>query len=187
MLHRIREAWMPKAGDGTPFDGPVEVDETYMGGKRKNMSNAKRNEMAGTGRGAVGKTAVVGAKDRASNQVSARVVTSTDKPTLQGFVVEHTAPGATVYSGRGSGLRGDTLRRMRRSSTQSPSTSAGMAHTNGMESFWSMLKRAHTGTFHKMSTEVSESIRAGVRRQAQRARVRHPRPDARARHPSHGA
>ena len=53
MLHRIREAWMPKAGGGKPYDGPVEVDETYMGGKRKNMSNAKRKELAGTGRGAL--------------------------------------------------------------------------------------------------------------------------------------
>ena len=60
MLHRLREAWAPELGD--PFDGPIEVDETYMGGKRKNMSNARRKELAGTGRGAVGKTAVIGAK-----------------------------------------------------------------------------------------------------------------------------
>ena len=60
MLHRIREAW---AGEnGGLFDGPVEVDKTYFGGKRKNMSKAKRKELAGTGRGAVGKTAVVGRK-----------------------------------------------------------------------------------------------------------------------------
>ena len=59
MLHRIREAWGEDDGE-EPFNGPVEVAETYMGGKRKNMSNAKRKELAGTGRGAVGKTAVVG-------------------------------------------------------------------------------------------------------------------------------
>ena len=55
MLHRIREAWGDDGGD-EPFDGPVEVDETYFGGKRKNMSKAKRKALAGTGRGAVGKT-----------------------------------------------------------------------------------------------------------------------------------
>ena len=72
MLHRIRETW--KAPTGGKFAGPVEVDETYVGGKRKNMSNAKRKALAdaGVGRGSVGKTAVVGTKDRASNQVSAR-------------------------------------------------------------------------------------------------------------------
>ena len=114
-----------------------------MGGKRKNMSNAKRKELAGTGRGAVGKTAVVGAKDRATNQVSARVVDA-------GFVVEHTAPGATVYSDEAAAYEGIPF------DHESVKHSVaeyvrGMAHTNGMESFWSMLKRAHTGTFHKMS------------------------------------
>ena len=92
MLHRLRKA--AEASNGA-FAGPVECDETYMGGKRANMSNAKRKEPAGTGRGAVGKTAVVGAKDRATKQVRAQVVADTDKPTLQRFVVEHTAPDAT--------------------------------------------------------------------------------------------
>ena len=74
MLHRIREAWNRPSGD-EPFDGPVEVDECYMGGKRRNMSNAKRKTL--TGRGAVGKTAVAGIKDRRTNQVVARVVPNT--------------------------------------------------------------------------------------------------------------
>ena len=82
MVHRIREAWMPKVGDGTPFEGPVEADETYMGGKRKNMSNAKRAELADTVRGAVGKVAVVGVKDRDTNHVAAQVVPDTTKATL---------------------------------------------------------------------------------------------------------
>ena len=63
MLHRIREAWAGGGDDGD-FSGPVEADETYFGGKRKNMSNAKRRELADTGRGPVGKVAVVGVKDR---------------------------------------------------------------------------------------------------------------------------
>ena len=69
MLHRIRQAWAVEHDD--QFDGPVEVDETYFGGKRKNMSKAKRKELAGTGRGPSGKTAVVGMKDRDSNKVTA--------------------------------------------------------------------------------------------------------------------
>ena len=93
MAHRLRRA---HAENGGPFFGPVEVEESYCGGKRKNMSNAKRKALAdaGAGRGAVGKTAVVGVKDRATNQVRAEVVESTDKTTLQGFVVEHTDPNA---------------------------------------------------------------------------------------------
>ena len=62
LAHRIRQTFAATNG---PFAGPVEVDETYVGGRRANMSNAKGKELAGTGRGAVGKTAVVGAKDRA--------------------------------------------------------------------------------------------------------------------------
>ena len=90
--HRIGKAFAN--GRGGPFEGPVEVDETYFGGKRKNMSNTERKELAdaGIGRGAVGKVAVVGVKDRATNRVAATVVENTDAAILQGFVVGHTAP-----------------------------------------------------------------------------------------------
>ena len=101
MLHRIREAWATHH-DNDQLAGPVDADETYMGGKRANMSNARRKELADTGPGAVGKVAVVGVKNRATKRVAAKVVESTNKPTLQGFVVEHTAPGATVYSDEAS-------------------------------------------------------------------------------------
>ena len=147
MLHRIREAWNTGSGQ---FSGPVEADETYFCGKRKNMSNARRKDLADTGRGAVGKTAVVGAKDRETRQVRAKVVKSTDKPRLPGFVVEHTAPGATVYTDEASAYEG--LPFDHESVKHSVSEYVrGMAHTNGMERLWSMLKRAHTGTFHKIS------------------------------------
>ena len=148
MLHRIREAW---AGEnGGHFDGPVEVDETYFGGKRKNMSKAKRKELAGTGRGAVGKTAVVGMKDRDSNKVTARVVDDTDGQTLQGFVADPAASDAKVYTDDHGSYKGLTFDH----ETVKHSVGEyvdGMAHTNGIESFWSMLKRAHKGTFHKIS------------------------------------
>ena len=149
MLHRIREAF---AGIEPIFDGPVEVDETYVGGKRANMSNAKRKELKGTGRGAVGKTAVVGMKDRATNQVTARVIERTDKKTLQGFVDEHAAPDATLYTDdasayKGSGRPHETVRHSIAEYVR------GAVHTNGVESFWSMLKRAHKGVYHKLSAK----------------------------------
>ncbi len=147
MLHRLRLTF---EADADPFEGPVEVDETYMGGKRKNMSNAKRAELADTGRGPVGKTAVVGAKDRATNQVSAEVVQSTDKDTLQGFVTERTEAGATVYTDEASAYEG--LPRTHEAVKHSVGEYVrGQASTNGVESFWSMLKRGYYGTYHKMS------------------------------------
>ena len=146
---RIREA-LSEDGKVGAFTGPVEVDETYVGGKRANMSNSKRKQLEGTGRGPVGKTAVVGAKDRATNQVSAKVVASTDADTLQGFVKDNADPDATVYTDDASAYDSlpfdhDTVKHSLSEYVK------GDIHTNGIESLWSMLKRAHKGTFHKLS------------------------------------
>ena len=148
MLQRIREAWACDS-DG-PFDGPVEVDETYVGGLRRNMSNAQRKALAGTGRGAVGKTAVVGMKDRATNEVRAEVVTETDAETLQDFVEENTETDATVYTDDAKAYKG--VDRDHEAVRHSVSEYVrGQAHTNGIESFWSMFERGFHGTFHKIS------------------------------------
>ena len=120
-----------------------------MSGKRRNMSNPQRKELVGTGRGAVGKTAVIGAKDRASNQVRAKVVTETGKETLHDFVADNAEPDATVYTDDAAACQGipNPHETVRHSVSEYVN---GMAHTNGIESFWSMLKRAHKGTFHKI-------------------------------------
>ena len=145
IAHRIRKAL---SGNGEAFLGPIEVDETYMGGKRKNMPNHVRKEL--TGRGAVGKTAVAGAKDRASNSVAAKVVTSTDKETLQGFVKDCADAQASVYTDDASAY--DALPFEHESVQHSVSEYVrGQAHTNGVESFWSMLKRGYIGTLHELS------------------------------------
>ena len=147
LMHRIRENFDDRSDS---FAGPVEVDETYVGGKRSNMSNAKRKALADTGRGPVGKTAVVGAKDRSTKKVAARVVASTDKDTLQGFVKKHAAPEATVYTDDSKAY--DALPFDHAVIKHSLSEYVrGDVHTNGIESLWSMLKRAHKGTFHKLS------------------------------------
>ncbi len=146
MMHRIREAWAGK--DNDPFDGPVEIDETFFGGKRKNKSNSERAEL--TGRGAVDMTAVVGAKCRESNDVVAKVVPDTGKKTLQEFVDDVTDPDTVVYTDDAKAYEGipNPHQTVKHSVSQFVN---GMAHTNGIESFWSMLKRSHKGTFHKMS------------------------------------
>ena len=147
LAHRLRVAL---AEEGGVFDGPVEVDETYFGGKRRNMSNAKRRELMHTGRGPVGKTAVVGAKDRATKRVRAKVVENTDKPTLHGFVAAAVPPISTVYTDEAAAYEGipnphETVKHSLSEYVR------GDVHTNGIESLWSMMKRAHTGTFHKLS------------------------------------
>ena len=145
LAHRLRKAF--ESGDPM-FAGPVETDETYFGGKRKNMPKAKRKAL--TGRGAAGKTAVIGTKDRATNRVAAQSVENTDGPTLKGFVAKHTASGAKVFTDDASAYEGMPF------DHESVNHSAGeyvrgMAHTNGIESFWSMLKRGYQGTFHHFS------------------------------------
>ena len=90
MAHRLPEAFATEDG---LFVSPVEVDETYIGGKRRNMSDAERKELADSGRCAVGKTAVAGIRDRETNPIAARVVEHTDKPTLQGFIRDTVEPG----------------------------------------------------------------------------------------------
>ncbi len=165
MLHRLREAWA-EAGLNE-FVGPVEVDETYMGGKRKNMSKSKRRTL--DGRGAAGKTAVVGIKDRESNQVVAKVVETTDKKSLQGFISNHVSAGSTVYTDEHKSYQNMAGFKHEAVKHSVGEYVRGQAHTNGIESFWALLKRAHTGTFHKMSEKhlqryVSEFYgRHGVR------------------------
>lgn len=149
MLHRIREAWNKPNGNGG-FSGPVEVDEAYMGGKRRNMSNAKRKALANTGLGAVGKTAVAGIKDRTSNQVRAQVVRNVKSETMCRFIMEHVEHADTkVYAD--ASLTYHVLPNHESVRHSVGEYVRGQAHTNDVESFWAMLKRAHQGVFHKLS------------------------------------
>ena len=147
LMQRIREGFV----EGSPLSlpGPVEADETYIGGKRKNMRRKQRKELHG--RGAVGKTAVIGAKDRATNWAPARSVQSTDAETLQGFIDEHARPEAHILTDDAKAYHGLPYVHETVNHSAGEYVRDKVIHTNGMESFWSLLKRGYHGTFHHLS------------------------------------
>ncbi|MYH57343.1 MAG: IS1595 family transposase [Boseongicola sp. SB0675_bin_26] len=152
MMQRIREGFM--GGIDKPFPGPVEADETAIGGKVKNMSNRKRKERkeAGIGRGTAGKMIVAGVKDRETKMVSAAVVRNTDAPTLRAFVEDRTEETATVYTDDAGAYKG--INRAHESVNHSAHEYVrGDVHTNGIEALWSLFKRGYHGTFHHISDQ----------------------------------
>ena len=94
---------------------------------------------------------MVGAKDRATNEVRAQAIRETDRLTLRTFVRSNVETGATLYTDEAAAYKGAWGYEHEAVKHSVGEYVRGMASTNGVESFWSMLKRAHKGTFHKIS------------------------------------
>ena len=149
MLARLRKAYDTDIG---PFAGPSQVDESYWGGKEKNKHASQK---APCRRGTAGKTAVVGIKDQATNQVTAKVIKETDAKTLQGFVQANTADGSTVSSDEAVAYKGLKNRTPRnRDELRWRVCKRHGTTTNGIESPPArMMRRGHQGIYHHFVSE----------------------------------
>ncbi len=148
VLHRLRLAL--QHGSLVKLGGKgheVEVDETFIGGAARFMS-AKRRRRLITGSGPSGKTPVIGILDRKTNEVRATVVPGRRKHHLQPEVLAHVKPGSSVYTDNLQSYDGLDYKGFEHKVVDHAVRYVdGKIHTNGLENFWSLLKRGLKGTY----------------------------------------
>ena len=145
LLHRIRLA-LQDDFFGSKMGGEVEVDETFIGGKARNMHKSVRaRRITGRGRHMADKTAVMGVLER-GGKVRTKIIQDRSKETLQGIVKSHVAAGAAVYTDELHGYWGLNEQYAHQIIDHAEKYVDGRVHTNGLENFWSLLKRGLHGT-----------------------------------------
>lgn len=145
MLHRIREAM--KSGSMMKMGGPVEVDETFVGPKPQKMHTDRRLRMQTAQKGNQ-KAIVMGMLDRESRQVRASVIPNVKRETLQGEILRQIQKGSAVYTDGYPPY--DTLAArefIHETVNHVQEYVRGQVHTQGIENFWSLLKRTLNGTY----------------------------------------
>ena len=145
LAHRIREAW---SDPPRLRSKKAEIDEAYFGGREHNKhADRKLHE-----RWPEGKTAVVGMRDRRTGRVAAKVIPDTSPDTLRDFARRHLRRRGTLYSDSATAYQGfDWPGRHKAVRHSRGEYVSGDCHVNGIESFWSMMKRAYKGTYHLWS------------------------------------
>ncbi|MGD1106489.1 MAG: IS1595 family transposase [Terracidiphilus sp.] len=148
MLHRIREAMknrsIKKLG---PSGKPVEVDECFVGGKMKNMHASKRNKLQLAERGD-SKTAVLGMLDRYAREVRVKVIPDVTRATLHAEILKQIVPVGTIYTDQHSGYDGLRAKAfIHKTVNHLEEYVRKDVHTQGIENFWSLLKRSLNGTY----------------------------------------
>jgi transposase-like protein len=151
MLHRLRTAlkagtFGTKLGGKSNDSGPVEVDETFIGGKLRNMHHDKKVRYEKRG-GTHGKAIVMGLLDRELRQVRAKVVPNVKRETLQNEVLREVKYGSRVYTDEAIGYDNLHYRFVHDVVNHMETYVNGKVHTNGIENFWSLFKRTLSGTY----------------------------------------
>lgn len=143
MMHRIRLAM--QQGSIEKLSGHIEADETYIGGKARNMHKSKREQKI-QGRGSSGKVAVMGLLER-HGKVKAKIVPDTTSRTLHVEIRENVAPGSEIHTDALRSYRGLDPEYIHNVVDHAEQYVDGNVHTNGLENFWSLLKRGIKGTY----------------------------------------
>jgi transposase-like protein len=154
MLHRLRVVLKSHnlgfkiGGEGST----VEVDETFIGGKLGNMHKAKQaryRAMSATDyvKGTTGKTVVMGMLDRDARKIRAKVVPDVSRLTLQNAVLNNVTHGTNVYTDQAPAYQRLSKNYVHEIVNHAVEYVNGRVHTNGLENFWSLLKRNLSGTY----------------------------------------